>query len=72
MGSANWSLEATDRKVVLMSTSSIVANRHPALFDMTIMEKADVVLVSDVRSEEQNDTDTIRKKILSHTGNIFC
>ncbi|KAG2226310.1 hypothetical protein INT45_005982 [Circinella minor] len=68
LGSANWSLEATDRKIVLMSTSSIVANRHPALFDMTIMEKADVVLVSDVRSGEQNDTESIRKKILSHTA----
>ncbi|KAI9490800.1 beta-lactamase-like protein [Zychaea mexicana] len=68
LGSANWCLEATDRKVVLMSTSSIVSNRHPALFDMSIMEKADVVLVSDVRTGDQNDTDHIRKRILGHVA----
>ncbi|KAI9322677.1 beta-lactamase-like protein [Dichotomocladium elegans] len=71
LGAANWVLEVSERKIVLLSSSSIVPNRHPAPFDSTVFNKADVILISDVRQEDpasKMDMMRVRDRIKASTA----
>ncbi|KAF7730988.1 Integrator complex subunit 9 [Apophysomyces ossiformis] len=50
LGSTNWVLETHFKKIVLMSSSSL-QNIHPAPLDTTVFDRADVILVSDLKRE---------------------
>ncbi|KAI8375979.1 beta-lactamase-like protein [Radiomyces spectabilis] len=49
LGSANWLLETGFKKVAFLSSTSTVANRHPAPLDPAIIESADVIILSDLK-----------------------
>ncbi|KAJ8660082.1 hypothetical protein O0I10_004311 [Lichtheimia ornata] len=74
LGAANWVLEASERKIALLSTSSTVPDRHPQPFDPSAFNNANVILVSDTRSEipgDRVDLLHIRERIKARAGSAL-
>ncbi|KAI8334793.1 beta-lactamase-like protein [Chlamydoabsidia padenii] len=68
LGSSNWLIETSMKKIVVLSSSSSRPELHPALLDHTLIHSADVILVSGV-SLDDHPTPTFErqvKKCLSH------
>ncbi|CAO3598094.1 unnamed protein product [Absidia cylindrospora] len=55
LGSCNWLIETSMKKIVVLSASSSRPELHPALLDHTIMQSADVLLVSGINENDQNN-----------------
>ncbi|KAI8083179.1 beta-lactamase-like protein [Halteromyces radiatus] len=68
IGSCNWLLETSLKKIVVISASSTRAELHPSLLDCAIMQSADVILVSDLISDNNNNYDVGCKKLLSYVA----
>lgn len=56
LGSCNWLIETSMKKIVVLSASSTRSELHPALLDHTIMHSADVLVVSGI-NDNNNDGD---------------
>ena len=71
LGSSNWLLETSARKIAFLSSSSICANLHPAPFDADILKGTDVVVVGGLSRLTEKDVsfDRAKAKILSQIGN---
>lgn len=67
LGSVNWVLESSFQKLLLMSHSSDVPDRHPASLDTSIMEDADVVLVSGLRTDHLNESAEMYRRMRNNT-----
>lgn len=76
LGSVNWVLESSFQKLLLMSHSSDIPDRHPARFDTSALEGADVVLVSGLRTINVADPVDVyrhmRDKALAQVGTAVC
>ena len=70
IGSANWLLETSFKKIVFLSTSSLIPNQHPAPFDQSLLTEADAVIVADVvePSSDHVSFERSRTKLLAHIG----
>ncbi|KAI8973234.1 beta-lactamase-like protein [Mycotypha africana] len=60
LGSANWLLETSFKKIAFLSDSSLHSTLHPAPMDTSILENADVVVVgglneTSIADEEQEE-----------------
>ncbi|KAG1233298.1 hypothetical protein G6F35_001351 [Rhizopus arrhizus] len=68
IGSANWLLETSFKKIVFLSTSSLIPNQHPAPFDQSLLTEADAVIVADVvePSSDHVSFERSRTKLLAH------
>ncbi|KAI7878157.1 hypothetical protein K492DRAFT_133113 [Lichtheimia hyalospora FSU 10163] len=74
LGAANWVLEAGERKIALLSTSSTVPDRHPQPFDPAAFSNANVILISDTRSEipgDRVDLLHLRERIKARAGSAL-
>ncbi|CEI90263.1 hypothetical protein RMCBS344292_04591 [Rhizopus microsporus] len=70
LGSANWLLETSFKKIVFLSTTSNFNHLHPAPFDQTVLADADAVIVADVVEPSSNHIsfDRAMTKLLAHTA----
>ncbi|RCH81936.1 Integrator complex subunit 9, partial [Rhizopus stolonifer] len=70
LGSANWALETSFKKVVFLSTSCLYPNLHPAPFDHQVLLNADAVITSNVvePSSDHVSFERSRGKLLAHIG----
>lgn len=78
LGSANWLLETSFKRIAFLSFSSLYANLHPAPFDADILKDADVVVVGGLsqQSERELSFERAKAKLYVHLGkkkkkNIF-
>ncbi|CEP19353.1 hypothetical protein [Parasitella parasitica] len=63
LGSANWLLETSFKRIVFLSCSSLYANLHPAPFDADILKDADVVVVGGL--SQQSDRELLYERAKS-------
>ncbi|KAI9027334.1 beta-lactamase-like protein [Phycomyces nitens] len=71
LGSANWLLETSYKKIVFLSSSSLTPGLHPLDFDTSVLKNADVVHVSDLTSQSPHlDLSFQRSKVkmMSYIG----
>ncbi|KAI9254825.1 beta-lactamase-like protein [Sporodiniella umbellata] len=54
LGSANWVIETSFKKIVFLSTTSLYPNLHPAPFDPSVLLSADAVIASNVLEPSSN------------------
>ncbi|KAL7312669.1 hypothetical protein PS15m_008409 [Mucor circinelloides] len=68
LGSANWLLETSFKRIAFLSSSSLYANLHPAPFDPDILKDADVVVVGGLsqQSERELSFERARAKLYVH------
>jgi integrator complex subunit 9 len=71
LGSANWLLETSFKKIVFLSPSSIYTNLHPAPFDYDILRQADMIVVGGLsqQSEKELSFERAKTKLLVQIGN---
>ncbi|KAI8646461.1 beta-lactamase-like protein [Parasitella parasitica] len=62
LGSANWLLETSFKRIAFLSCSSLYPNLHPAPFDADILKDADVVVVGDLRQQSERELPYERAK----------
>ncbi|KAL0082878.1 beta-lactamase-like protein [Phycomyces blakesleeanus] len=70
LGSANWLLETSYKKIVFLSSSSLVTGLHPLDFDTSVLKNADVIHVSDLTNQSHLDLSFQRSKakMMSYIG----
>ncbi|KAI7872993.1 beta-lactamase-like protein [Spinellus fusiger] len=71
LGSANWSLETSFKKVVFISSSCLIEGLHPLHFDPSILNNADVIHVSDLNTNQKPQDLSFqrsRNKIMAYLG----
>ncbi|PKY53940.1 hypothetical protein RhiirA4_547927 [Rhizophagus irregularis] len=59
LGSANWMIDCGGEKISIVSSSSTVQNIHPLPFDKTVLNNADVIILSDLRDKDGARFETI-------------
>ncbi|PKC55330.1 hypothetical protein RhiirA1_542565 [Rhizophagus irregularis] len=59
LGSANWMIDCGGEKISIVSSSSTVQNIHPLPFDETVLNNADVIILSDLRDKDGARFETI-------------
>ncbi|KAF0693740.1 Aste57867_15314 [Aphanomyces stellatus] len=72
LGSCCWVLESPMEKLVYVPAASSEVNRHPAALDMHHLRDADIMLVTDLKTDR--DTHMIDKRLetfLSHLVNVY-
>lgn len=70
LGSANWVLETSFKKITFLSSSSLYTNLHPAPFDFDLIRDADVIVVSGLsqQSEKELSFERAKTKVLMQIG----
>lgn len=70
LGGSNWLLEASSKKIVFLSPSSLYSSLHPAPFDFDIFKQADVIVVGGIRqpAEKELTFERARTKLLVQIG----
>ncbi|CAB4486074.1 unnamed protein product [Rhizophagus irregularis] len=78
LGSANWMIDCGGEKISIVSSSSTVQNIHPLPFDETVLNNADVIILSDLRDKDGARFETILIEIgncvantLKNKGNVL-
>ncbi|KAI8063371.1 beta-lactamase-like protein [Gilbertella persicaria] len=62
LGSANWLLETSFKRIAFLSTSSVYTHLHPAPFDDDILKDTDVVVVAGLTQPSEKDASFERAK----------
>ncbi|KAI8357286.1 beta-lactamase-like protein [Blakeslea trispora] len=62
LGSCNWLLKTSFKRIVFLSNASLHANLHPAPFDYAILKGADVVMVGGLTQPSEKDSSFERAK----------
>jgi integrator complex subunit 9 len=72
LGSANWLLETSFKRIAFLSSSSLYTNLHPAPFDFDIVKDADIIVVSDLsqQSEKELSFERAKTKVLVQIGKM--
>ncbi|CAO3654599.1 unnamed protein product [Mucor hiemalis] len=55
LGSSNWLLEASSKKIAFLSPSSLYTSLHPAPFDFDIFKQADVIIVGGIKQQTEKE-----------------
>ncbi|CAG8688859.1 43945_t:CDS:10 [Gigaspora margarita] len=63
LGSANWSIICDTEKIAMISSSSIITDIHPLPFNKSVLDDADVVILSDL-CDSRNEDDVRLESIL--------
>ncbi|RGB23693.1 hypothetical protein C1646_748098 [Rhizophagus diaphanus] len=75
LGSANWMIYCAGEKITIVSSSSTVLNIHPLPFDKTVLNNADVIILSDLRDKDGARFETILIEIgnciVKNKGNVY-
>jgi integrator complex subunit 9 len=73
LGSANWLMETSFKKIVFLSWSSFHSDLHPSPFDAAILKNANVIIVSGLSTLTERDLffERAKTKVLAQTGNLF-
>lgn len=70
LGSSNWLLEASSKKIAFLSPSSLYTSLHPAPFDFDIFKQADVIIVGGIKQQTEKELtyERARTKLLVQIG----
>lgn len=74
LGSSNWVLATSFKKVAFLSPSSLYTNLHPAPFDYDVLAQADVIVVGGLseQTEKELSFERARTKLLVQIGKTKC
>ncbi|KAI8052641.1 beta-lactamase-like protein [Thamnidium elegans] len=62
LGSSNWLLETSFKKIAFLTPSSLYTNLHPAPFDYDILRDANVIVVGGLSEQKEKDLSFERAK----------